>query len=77
MVGRRALTFVVVGMLVGLAGALALTHLIASQLWGITATDPATYAGVAALLAGVAVGACIVPVRRAMAVDPTIALRSE
>jgi putative ABC transport system permease protein len=77
MVGRRAITFVGVGLVSGLAGALALTHLIASQLWGVTPTDPATYAGVSVLLVGVALVACVGPVRRAIAVDPTIALRSE
>ena len=76
-VGRRALTLVAAGLVAGLAGALALTRLIASQLWGVTPTDPATFAAVSLVLAGVAVVACIGPVRRALAVDPTIALRSE
>lgn len=76
-VGRRALMLVAAGLVAGLAGALALTRLIASQLWGVTATDPATFAAVSLVLAGVAVVACIGPVRRALAVDPTIALRSE
>jgi putative ABC transport system permease protein len=76
-VGRRALLLVAVGLAGGLAGALALTRFIASQLWGVTPTDPPTFAAVSLLLAGVAVVACIGPVRRAMAVDPTIALRSD
>ena len=58
-------------------GALALTRLIASQLWGVTPTDPITYAAVSALLVGVACVACVIPVRRALAVDPTIALRND
>jgi putative ABC transport system permease protein len=76
-VGRRALALVAIGLAGGLAGALALTRLIASQLWGVTPTDPATFAGVSLILAGVSVVACIGPVREAMAVDPTIALRAD
>jgi predicted permease len=77
LVGRRALWLIGVGLACGLAGAWALTRLIASQLWGVTPTDPATFVGVSLLLVGVALGACAVPARRALAVDPTIALRSE
>ena len=76
-VGRRALILIAVGVAGGIAGALALTRLIASQLWGVRPTDPATFAAVSLVLAGVAVIACIGPVRRAMRVDPTIALRAE
>jgi putative ABC transport system permease protein len=76
-VARRALMLVAVGLAGGLAGALALTRLIATQLWGVTPTDPPTFAAVSLVLAGVAALACTGPVRRAMAVDPTIALRSE
>jgi putative ABC transport system permease protein len=75
--GRRALALVAIGLAGGLAGGLALTRFIASQLWGVTSTDPATFAAVSLLLAGVAAVACIGPVRRALAVDPTIALRAE
>ena len=76
-VGRRALILIAVGVAGGIAGALALTHLIASQLWGLRPTDPATFAVVSVVLAGVGVIACIGPVRRAIRVDPTIALRAE
>jgi putative ABC transport system permease protein len=76
-VGRRALVLVAVGLAGGLAGALALTRFIASQLWGVTPTDPATFGAVSLVLAGVAAVACVGPVRRAIAVDPTIALRAE
>jgi ABC-type lipoprotein release transport system permease subunit len=54
-----------------------LTPLIASQLWGITATDPATFVGVSLLLATIALGAAGIPARRALAVDPASALRHE
>jgi len=77
LVGRRAVWLISTGVVLGLAGSLALTRLIASQLWGVTPTDPATFAGVSLLLALVALLACVVPTRRALAVDPTFALRSD
>jgi ABC-type antimicrobial peptide transport system permease subunit len=77
LVGRRAMALVAAGLVAGIAGALVLTRLIASQLWGVTPTDPATFAGVSVLLTVVAMLACVLPARRAMAVDPTIALKSE
>jgi putative ABC transport system permease protein len=66
-----------VGLAIGLAGAIALTGLIKSALYGVTATDPATYAGVSLLLVLIALIACAIPTRRAVRVDPTIALRHE
>ena len=72
-----ALLLIATGLVVGLGGSLALTRLIAFRLWGVTATDPATFASVALLLAVVAVLATLIPVRRAMRVDPTVALRYE
>jgi putative ABC transport system permease protein len=60
-----------------LVGALVLARLIAAQLWGVSATDPSTFAAVSAILAGVAFIACVVPVRRALRVDPTIAPKAE
>jgi ABC-type antimicrobial peptide transport system permease subunit len=73
----NALALIGAGVAVGLGGSLALTRLISTRLWGVTATDPATFASVAILLALVAVLATLIPARRAMRVDPTVALRYE
>jgi len=66
-----------VGVAVGLAGALALTRLMANQLFGVTTHDPLTYIAVAILLMLVALLACYLPARRAMRLDPVTALRYE
>jgi putative ABC transport system permease protein len=61
----------------GLAGALALTRLLQSLLYKVSPTDPGTFAAVVLFLGSVAVAACLVPARRAMRIDPAVALRDE
>ena len=65
------------GTAVGLAGAAALTRFVSSEIWEVKADDPGTFVGFTLLLAAIAAFACLVPTRRALAVDPTIALRCE
>lgn len=77
MVIREGMLLALVGMTIGIAGALALTRFLRSILFEIKPTDPTTFVGVAVLLALVALLACYIPARRAMKVDPMVALRYE
>jgi putative ABC transport system permease protein len=72
--GMRLVAF---GLALGLLAALGLTRWLKTLLFGVEATDPLTYAVIAALLAAVALLACYIPARRAMKVDPLVALRHE
>jgi len=77
MVLRQSTFLALAGVAVGLIGALLLTRGMASLLYGVGAADPATYAGVSFLLISVALAASYLPARRAMRVDPVVALRYE
>jgi len=77
MVLRNGAKMAVVGVAIGIAAAFALTQLMTSLLFGVTAHDPLTFMGVVGLLIGVALLACYIPARRAMRVDPMVALRYE
>ena len=66
-----------IGIVIGLAAALALTRWIKSWLYGVSATDPVTFSTSSIALLGVALGACLAPARRALKIDPAVALRSE
>ena len=76
MVLRRVALLVVPGVALGIAGALAVTRVLASLLFGVEPNDPGTLAGVAALLVSVALIAAVIPARRASRVDPLVALRA-
>ena len=74
---RQGMSLALLGIVIGVGAAFALTRLIASQLYGVGATDPATFLGVALLLAATALAANLLPALRAMRVDPAVVLREE
>jgi putative ABC transport system permease protein len=77
MVLSQGLLLASLGVGIGIVGAVGLKTLVKSLLFGVTATDPATFAGVAFVLVAAAMIATYLPARRAAAVDPIIALRTE
>jgi putative ABC transport system permease protein len=74
---KEGAKFSLAGVAIGLIGALLVTRLMSSELYGVSALDPLTYVGVAVLMAAVTLLACYIPTRRAMRVDPMVALRYE
>ena len=77
MILTQGMRTIVIGVAIGIAGALALTRTMQSLLFGVTATDPLTFGGVTLFLVGTALLACYLPARRATKIDPMVALRSE
>jgi putative ABC transport system permease protein len=77
MIVSQAALVIVSGAAVGVAGAMALTRFLTSNIWEVKAGDPWTFAGFTLLLVVIAAAACLVPTRQAVKVDPTIALRYE
>ena len=76
-IAARGMRLAVIGLAIGLAVAFVLARVLASLIFGVSANDPLIFAGVPAFLAAVAIAACYLPARRAMRVDPIIALRYE
>jgi putative ABC transport system permease protein len=77
MVLRKGFVLIVAGICIGLFASYGLTRFLASQIWGVSATDPWTFGAVAALLVVTGLAACWLPARRAASVDPLVALRYE
>jgi putative ABC transport system permease protein len=77
MILAKGAGLIAAGMVIGLFASYGLTRFLASQIWGVSATDPWTFAAVAALVVAVGLGACFLPARRATCVDPLVALRYE
>jgi putative ABC transport system permease protein len=77
MVVGKSMRPVAVGMLLGVAGAIAAARLLTTLLYSVTPSDPVVLAGIAAVLGATAAGACWMPARRAAGVDPVVALRNE
>jgi putative ABC transport system permease protein len=77
MIIRKGLSPALVGIVIGVAGALALARFLSSMLYGVSPSDPLTFGGVAVTLLAIALLACYIPARRATLIDPMVALRHE
>jgi ABC-type antimicrobial peptide transport system permease subunit len=77
LVAGQGMALTLTGMALGIAASLALTRLMASLLFGVSATDPVTFVLYSLILAAVSLAACLIPARRATKVDPLVALRYE
>jgi putative ABC transport system permease protein len=77
MVVRQGLKLALIGVVIGIVGAFVLTRFLSSLLFGVKPTDPLTFVAVSLILSAVALIACYIPARRAMRVDPMVALRHE
>jgi ABC-type antimicrobial peptide transport system permease subunit len=77
MVMRQGMSFVLMGLSIGVAGALLMGRLMSSLLFAVAPTDPITFIAVSVVLIVVAAAACFVPARRVTSIDPMLALRSE
>jgi ABC-type antimicrobial peptide transport system permease subunit len=77
MILREGLGMVLVGLTIGVAGALALSRVMDGLLFGVEPSDPVTFIAVALILIAVAIVACLVPARRATTIDPLVALRAD
>jgi len=72
---RQGITLALAGACVGLAGALVVSHVMSGLLYGVSPTDPLSFGGVTSMLTAVALAASFIPARRAIRVDPIVALR--
>jgi putative ABC transport system permease protein len=74
---RKGLTLTAAGIVIGVTTSFSLTRLLASQIWGVSVADPWTYVTVVIVRIVVGVSACLNPARRAVRIDPIVALRNE